>query len=303
MLNWVLVMSKAKLYKFMSADGHIRASSLVCTPLLNHMRTLQQTSPTSTLALGRALIGTTLLASHLKDEQALSMQVTCDGPMRMLFAQASYEGSVRAYIAEPQLPMSVERGNLILSPHVGQGTMSVSTFIKGQSRPRVSQVLLQTGEITEDLAHYIRTSQQIPCVLMTGVMLGSEGVVSGAGGLLIELMPGHSEEDVSRVESCVKTMGSLSQSLGPDVEGEDLLKMFFVGISGKHWQHEHFVEIACSCSRDKVANSFKLLGAEELVTMMDKKEVVDVQCEMCGKKYKIDQETIRAIYQELRGFH
>jgi len=303
MLNWDLAMSKAKLYKFLSTDGNIRASALEATRLLNHLRTTQQTSPTSTLALGRALIGTTLLASHLKDEQAMSMQINCDGPMRMVFAQASYEGSVRAYIAEPQLPMSVERGNLNLAPHVGKGTLTMSTYIKGSARPRTSQVLLQTGEITEDLAHYIRISQQIPCALMTGLTLGSEGVVTGAAGILVELMPGHRPEDAVRVESCVRTMGSLSQSLAPDVTGEDLLRMFFVGMPGKFWEHPHSVEIACSCSKDKVAGSIKLLGAEEIQAMMDKQEVVDVQCQMCGKKYKIDQATIRTIYQELRGLH
>jgi molecular chaperone Hsp33 len=296
-------MSKAKLYKFISADGNIRASSFVGTQLLNHLRNLQQTSPTSTLALGRALIGTTLLASHLKDEQTLSMQINCDGPMRMVFAQASYEGSVRAYIAEPQLPMSVERGNLTLSPHVGKGTLTVSTYIKGTDRPRISQVLLQTGEITEDLAHYIRASQQIPCMLMTGVLLGSEGVVSGAGGILVELMPGHTSTDVERVESCMQVLGSLSQSLAPDVTGEDLLKIFFVGVPGKHWEHPHSVEIACSCSKEKVMDSIKLLGADEVQSMIEKQETVDVQCEMCGKRYRIDQATVRTIYQELRGLH
>ncbi len=294
---------QATLYKFMNAEGTIRASAIVCTDLLNHLRTLQHTSPTSTLALGRTLIGTTLLATQLKDEQAISVQMKCDGAMRMVFAQASYEGSVRAFIAEPQLPMSVERGNLILAPHVGAGTLTVSTYIKGASRPQISQVLIESGEITDDLASYIRISQQIPCVLTAGVILGSEGVVTSAGGLLVEMMPGHSQEDVERVESSLRAMGALSQSLAPDVNGENLLKMFFIGHEGRYWAHPHTVQIACSCSLDKVMGSLQLLGVEELQKMIAAQEPVDVQCEMCGKRYHVASEQVKSLYQTLKKLH
>lgn len=294
---------KAILYKFLNAEGTIRASAVVCTDLLNHLRTLQQTSPTSTLALGRTLIGTTLLATQLKDEQAISVQMQCDGAMRMVFAQASYEGSVRAFIAEPQLPMSVERGKLILSPHVGSGTLTVSTYIKGASRPQISQVLIESGEITDDLASYIRISQQIPCVLTAGVILGSEGVVTSAGGILVEMMPGHNEEDVGRVESSLRAMGALSQSLAPGVNGENLLKMFFVGHEGRYWAHPHEVQLSCSCSHDKVMGSLQLLGVEELQKMIAAQERVDVQCEMCGKRYCVDVEQVKSLYQSLKKLH
>ncbi len=296
-------MSKAHLYKFMNSAGTIRASALVCTDLLNHLRTVQQTSPTSTLALGRTLLGTTLLATQLKDEQAISVQMHCDGAMRMVFAQASYEGSVRAYIAEPQLPMSVERGKLILSPHVGQGTLTVSTYIKGNARPQISQVLVESGEITEDLANYIRVSQQIPCMLNTGIVLGSEGVVTSAGGILVEMMPGHSSEEVESVESSLRALGALSQSLTPEVTGENILRLFFVGHQGNYWQHPHTVEISCSCGVEKVLNSFQLLGEEELQKMISGEEVVNVQCEMCGKKYRVDHTQIKAIYRDMKKFH
>ncbi|MBY0384988.1 Hsp33 family molecular chaperone HslO [bacterium] len=296
-------MSKAYLYKFMNSAGTIRASSIVCTEILNHLRTVQQTSPTSTLALGRTLVGTTLLAAQLKDEQALSVQIHCDGAMKMVFAQASYEGSVRAFIAEPQLPMSVERGNLILAPHVGQGTLTVSTYIKGAARPQISQVLVESGEITEDLASYIRISQQIPCMLSTGVVLGSEGVVNSAGGLLVEMMPGHTEEEVARVESSLRALGALSQSLTSGVRGEELLRLFFVGYEGNYWKHPHSVEISCSCSVDKVLGSFQLLGEEEIKKMIVDKEVVDVQCEMCGKRYRVDHNRIKELYQSLKKLH
>jgi molecular chaperone Hsp33 len=296
-------MSKSKLYKFLSNDGFIRASALVCTDVLNELRTRQETSPMSTLALGRTLIGATLLASRLKEEQAVAVQVRCEGTMGMAFAQASYECGVRAYIAEPQLPMSVERGKLYLPPHVGSGTLSVSTFIKGAAQPQVSQVLLQTGEITEDIAHYIRTSLQLPCVIMSGILLGSEGVVTSSGGLFIEMMPGHTEEHISLVERCMQVVGSISEVLANDVSGEEILKLFFLGVPGKIWEHPYPVEISCSCSRSKVTSSIQLLGEDDVKEMIASGETVQVKCEMCGRKYAVVTEDLKDIYQSLRKMH
>lgn len=296
-------MNKSKMFKFLSEDGSIRASAVVCTEILNELRVLQETSPSSTLALGRTLVGATLLAARLKDEQAVAVQIKCEGAMKMVFAQASYEGGVRAYVAEPQLPMSVNRGKLFIAPHVGPGTLSVSTYIKGNAQPQVSQVLLQTGEITEDIAHYIRTSLQLPCVITSAVTLGSEGVVTSAGGLMVEMMPGHTEEHIALVERCVQAMGPLSEMIGEGVTGEDVLKLFFLGVPGKIWVHPHEMQISCSCSRAKVSSSVQLLGAEEVKEMITIGETVTVKCEMCGRKYALITDDLKDIYQTLKKMH
>lgn len=291
------------MYKFLSADGYVRASAVVFTNVLNDLRVLQETSPSSTLALGRTLVGAILLAARLKDEQAIGVQIKCEGPMKMAFAQATYEGGVRAFVTEPQLPMSVNRGNLFIAPHVGSGTLSVSTYLQSAAQPQVSQVLLQTGEITEDIAHYIRTSLQIPCLFTSAILLGSEGVVTSAAGLMVEMMPGHTEEHISRVESCLQVMGSLSDVLGDAVTAEDILRLFFVGVPGKVWEHPHPIHVSCSCSHAKVAASIQLLGADDVQDMIQKGEVVDVKCEMCGRKYQIQNSELKVIYQALRKLH
>lgn len=296
-------MSTSKMYKFLSTDGFVRASSVVFTDVLNDLRELQDTSPSSTLALGRTLVGAILLAARLKDEQAVGLQVRCQGPLKMAFAQASYEGGVRAFVAEPQLPMSVDRGNLFIAPHVGEGMLSVSTYLQNAAQPQVSQVLLQSGEITEDVAHYIRTSLQIPCLFMSSIVLGPEGVVTSAGGLIVEMMPGHSEDDIARVESCLAVIGSLSDVLTETVTAEDILKLFFIGVPGKVWEHPHPIHVSCSCSHAKVSASIQLLGADEVQDMIQKDEVVDVRCEMCGRSYQVQQTELKAIYQALRKLH
>lgn len=296
-------MSKTKVYKFLSENGHIRASAVVCTELINEVRTNQGTTPPSTLALSRALIGTNLLASQLKDGQALSVQFMCTGSMQMLFAQASYEGGCRAYIAEPELPMSVTEGKLALAPYVDGGTLTVSHYIKGQTVPQRSQVEIQSGEITEDLAHYLLTSQQVPCMLRTGLLFGSEGVVNQAAGILVELMPGHDDEDIHFAETSFQIMGELSQVLQAGMTGEDLLNIYFVGRKGKQWVHEHEIELTCSCRYERVLNSMKLLGKADLQDIVQKNESTEVSCQMCGRKYQVSVKDVKTLLEELGGLH
>lgn len=296
-------MSKAQIYKFMSKSGFIRAASFVGTALLNELREIQQTSPPSTMALGRALTGTTLLASLLKQGQAVALQMNCDGPMKMVFAQASYEGQVRAFIAEPQLPMSVEGQQLVLAPHVGAGTLSVTTYLNHNSQPQRSQVLIESGEITEDIAHYIRTSQQIPCVFSTGISFGPEGVVNAVGGLLVELMPGHTEHDAAFVEDRLQALGSLSQFLAEGASAEELLRQIFGDSEGNYWLHPYEVQVVCSCSLEKVLNSLQLLGEAELEQILNQKEDISTVCQMCGKTYLASQQQIKDIYHQLKKLH
>lgn len=297
-------MSKGQIYKFISSNGFIRASAFVGTELLNEMREIQKTSPPSTMALGRALSGVTLLSSLLKNGQVVSLQIQCDGPMKMLFAQASYEGHVRAFISEPQLPMAVEGHKLILAPLVESGTLTMTTYLSANTTPQRSQVLIETGEITEDIAHYIRTSTQTPCALSTGISFGPEGVVNGAGGILVEMMPGHTENDALFVERSLNTIGSLSQIFAEGTSAEQILRLLFVGLEGTYWEHPFPVEIVCTCSLDKVLNSLKLLGEKELKKIIeDKEEPLEVGCEMCGKKYQAFLKDIKNVYNELKGLH
>ncbi|MCB9072735.1 MAG: Hsp33 family molecular chaperone HslO [Bdellovibrionaceae bacterium] len=296
-------MSNSKLFKFLSEDGFIRASCVVYTDVLNELRELQETSPVSTMALGRTLVGAILLSSRLKDEQAVAIQIQCEGSMAMVFAQSSYECGVRAFVGEPHLPMSVDRGNLFLAPHVGEGTLTVSTYIKGSAQPQISRVALQTGEITEDLAHYLRTSLQVPCLITSGILLGTEGVVTSAGGLMVEMLPGHTEDHIALVERCLKAMGSISDVLANQPTGEDILRMFFLGVKGQIWEHPHALQISCSCNRDKVTSSIELLGEVDVKDMIAKNEMVQVKCEMCGRRYVVVMDDLKAIYQRLRKLH
>jgi molecular chaperone Hsp33 len=285
------------LYGYISNELGIRASVVLMTDLVEQVCSLQKTTASSSVALGRALVGTVLLASQLKERQAISIQVQGEGLIKRVFAHAQHEGLCRGTISEKQAPLNFDDNGLSIGPLVGEGLLQVTTYIPNQKRPRVSQVPLATGEIGEDLAQYLSQSQQIPCLLSLGVKIGSEGEVVAAGGVLIELMPGHTDQLSEQIEA----QQSVAQSLSHLIEGGEtplnLLRNHLGPIEVKQIK-DHSVSYTCTCSKDKAAQSLQLLDSRDFDEILASPETLNVDCDMCGLNFCFSHEEIQTIYKD-----
>lgn len=292
-----LVQKEGRLKAYMSKDLGVRASVVNMTNLVEEVCGLQRTSPSSSVALGRLLVGTVLIASQLKDEQAISFQVSGSKTIKKVFAHAQYDGLCRAYISEKQAPLSLHNNILSLQPLIGDGILQSVTYVPRQKHPRTSQIELQSGEIGEDLAYYLNQSRQIPCLIALGVKIGSEGKVIAAGGVLVELMPGHTEETLEKIENHQKFSLPLSTLIEEGHSHETLLKNH-LGDLELHQVREHSVNYGCTCSRDKAASSLQLLTSQDFDEILESKESLNVDCEMCGLIYQFDTTEVNLIYKK-----
>ena len=258
---------------------------------------MQGTSPSSSLALGRLLVGTVLVASQLKDDQAISFQITGGKEIKRLFAHAQYDGLCRAFISDKQTPVFLENNSMVLKPLFGEGILEAVTYIPSNKGPRNSQVELQSGEIGEDIAYYLNQSSQIPCLISLAVKLGHEGKVLVAGGVLIELMPGHSEETLNLIEQQQKLAKPLSQLMEQGKNFEDLLINHLGQIECKEIK-AHDVNYGCTCSVEKAGDSLQMLAVEDFKEILQSQETLVVDCEMCGIQYSFDSEKINMIFKK-----
>ncbi len=291
------VQKKGELKGFLSKDKTVRASVVKMTELVEEVCVLQQTSPSSSVALGRLLIGTVLVASQLKDEQAQSFQISGSKTIKKVFAHAQYDGLCRAYISEKQAPLSLDNHSLSLSPLIGEGILQGMTYVPKQKHPRTSQVEIQSGEIGEDIAFFLNQSMQIPCLISLSVKIGSEGKIVAAGGVLIELMPGHTEETLQLIEGQQKLAHSLSQLVEEGQDHRSLLANH-LGEMEMIEVRQNEVEYGCTCSREKAQDSLRLLDADDFEDILQSKENLNVDCEMCGLTYSFDIEEINLIYKK-----
>jgi molecular chaperone Hsp33 len=295
MSNHPVVKQKGQLKGYLSKELGVRASVVEMTNLVEDLCSMNSSSPSSSVALGRLLVGTVLVASQMKENQAISMQISGNKKIKKIFAHAQYDGLCRAYISEKQAPLSLANNNLSLKPLIGDGLMQVMTFIPKQKHPRTSQIQLQSGEIGEDIAYYLNQSMQIPCLISLAVKIGSEGRVICAGGVLIELMPGHTEETLQAIENHQKFSLPLSTLMEEGSDFEMMLKNYLGDIEMKEVK-EHSVDYGCTCSREKATHSLLLLAKEDFEEILQSKENLNVDCEMCGLVYSFDYKEVNMIY-------
>lgn len=291
--------SVARIHKYLTKDLTVRAAAVVATQVVEEMRSIQMSYPVPTVAVGRTMIASMLMASHLKNGQELSIYIQGSGPLSSVFAQASFEGKVRGVSSHPHLEVPVTGEKIVVAKSIGIGLMTVTHHLPMTGTPHRGTVELATSEIGDDVAYYLQQSHQIPSVVALGVHLDEFGQCTAAGGVLIELMPGHSEETAAKIEARVKQAKPVSSRILEGATAEDLLRDFLADFELVEMEHDYPIEYKCRCSRERVMRSVGLLGVKELDEIIEKGEDTEVSCEFCGRKYVLKTEDIREVRQEV----
>jgi len=171
-----------ELVRTLSREGGISVRALVATELVADAARRHATAPTATAALGRTLMGAILLATGAKDDETLQIQVRGSGELGTVMAIADAGGRVRGYAANPTTHLPPRAGKLDVGGAVGPGVLAVVRYHPSWREPYSGIVPLVSGEIAEDLAHYLLESEQTPSALALGVYVGVDGTPEAAWG-------------------------------------------------------------------------------------------------------------------------
>lgn len=281
----------------MAADGEVRVLAAVSTETANEATRRHGLLPTAAAALGRALTGAALLGATLKGRESLTLQLVGDGPLGSVVAVAEADGTVRGYVGEPavHLPLNDER-HLDVGGAVGRGELVVVRDL-GLKEPYVGRVPLVSGEIGEDLAHYLAHSEQLPSAVALGVLVDVDGSVRAAGGLMVQLLPGHREETVAAVEKALAGLPAISRSIDRN-QGPVQLAEERLGSLGLRWLDRRPLAFACPCDRERFADGLVALGREELEQIIAEQGEAETVCRFCGEIYRFDATDLGRLLQE-----
>lgn len=287
--------------RFVTNDFTVRIAAVDATDVVKEMQALQQTMPLATLGVGRAMVGALLMASQLKEGQEVGLLLKGNGPIGTIYAEASFDGSVRGYSPNPsyQAPDQVDAVNL--SKAMGFGTLTVARHQPFQRQPFNGTVEMVSGEVGDDIAHYLHQSHQIRSIVSLGVYLDTFGQVKSAGGVIIEVMPGVEDDVINKIEKNVETHAiSVSKILLEGGTPEDLVKPYLEGIPFTRLPHDHPMRYYCPCTVERVKRALTTLGVEGLQEMIDDNKPADITCEVCGRKYQLSVEELSDLREELR---
>jgi molecular chaperone Hsp33 len=285
-----------------AVDANIRLIAAVTTNLVAEGCDRHKTAPTASAALGRTLTGALLLGSAYKDLEYITLRFDCDGPVGGIVAEASARGTARGYVRNPaaHLPPNA-LGKLDVKGIVGAGMLHVireAGFEIGlMKEPYYGSTPIVSGEIAEDIAHYLAISEQINSAVSLGVFVESERErVTAAGGYVIQALPGADENALAAIERTMASAPSVTEAIRGGADAAEMLRLALGNVPFDTLETRP-IEFRCKCSYERVVNIVTALGREEVEDMLEKDKGAELTCHFCNSVYYLDEDALRAILE------
>ena len=289
-----------RIVRAISTDGMVQAAAICSRGLTERARQIHKTLPVATAALGRTLAAASMMGNALKSDGAsLTLQFKGGGPLGTVLAVSDNEGNVRGYVTNPHVDLPLRPdGKLDVGAAVGhEGTLTVIKDLH-MKEPYVGTIDLLGGEIAEDVAAYFVESEQIPTACGLGVLVDRDQSVKAAGGYLIQLLPGATEDTIVKVEGGIMAAGNVSAILDKDDDPEHMLRQVMSDFDLKILETCP-VEYRCYCSRQRVERALISLGKDELRQILDEQGHCSMTCQFCDAVYDFSGDELKALIDSL----
>ncbi|MEA5445463.1 Hsp33 family molecular chaperone HslO [Gammaproteobacteria bacterium AB-CW1] len=227
--------------------------------------------------LGQAMAAASLLASTLKFDGAMTLQVQGSGPVNLLVVQCSSDLVLRGTAQYGESLPDTDSFQTL----VGDGTMAITIEQKEQSERYQGIVPMEGDSLGACLEGYFSRSEQLP----TRLWLAADE--HAASGLLLQVIPGEQEED-DAWNRAVTLAETVSEQELCHLPVEQLLHRLYHEEDVRLFE-AHPVAFRCTCSRDKIADVLRRLGTEEVEEIIEAQGRVEVSCEFCGRSYHFDK--------------
>ena len=245
-----------EIVRMITGDGSVKAIAITGKDLVERARQIHKLAPLATAALGRSLMGCSMIGATLKEEKgSVTLRIKGGGPLGSIIAVSDSQGNVRGYLQNGQVELPL-KGPGKLDVGAGVGTDGFLTLIKdiGLKEPYVGSVPLVSGEIAEDLTAYFATSEQIPTACGLGVLVDTDQSVLCAGGYMLQLLPGADDAVIDRLEEGVRRRGPVTEVLRQGADAAEVLNRLLEGMEPELLERTS-VSYKCYCDRDPVSQA------------------------------------------------
>ena len=226
--------------------------------------------------LGEMMAAAALLSATLKFEGSLIMQMQGSGPVQLLVVEATSERTLRA---TAKWDGDLAHGNV--TELLGAGRFVISIVPSSGKQAYQGIVNIEGESIAQALEHYMAKSEQ----LETRLWLASDS--NQAAGMLLQKLPATPSEDADAWNRATR--------LGETIKPDELLGLPAPEIIRRLYHQEDVrvfeprpLAFRCSCSHERVTSMLRLLGHEEIRSIIEERGNVEVDCEFCGRHYVFD---------------
>lgn len=292
-----------KLIKALGYKDQVRVYVVDATDMIREAQKKHDTWSAATCALGRAMVGTTLLGATLKGEEKLTVRIEGDGPIGYLLIDSNGKGETKGYIKHPHISLPLnDQGKIDVRGAVGtEGMLTVSKDL-GMKEPFVGQVPLISGELGEDFTYYMANSEQVPSAIGLSVLVNPDESVKAAGGFMIQVLPNAEDETIDKIEQAIAELPMVSQLMEKGETPEEILDRL-VGDGSARIVDGLPVSFTCDCSKERFKNAIITLGKQEINDMIDEDGGAEAVCHFCRTPYHFDRNELEELMEEADGIN
>lgn len=288
---------KDNLIRVISDEANVRAMACLTTATVGEACVRHRTSPTASVALGRALTGGVLLGALLKGRQRVALKFEGNGPLGKIVVEADPMCLVHGYVGNPGADLPLRDGRFDIPGALGRaGLLTVTKDLQLKS-PYQGVVNLVSSEIAEDIAYYLTESEQTPSAMGLTTIPDDQGGIAVAGGFLLQSLPPANDAALETLTARIAAMPPLARLLFDGAGPKDILDHIFGDIPYEILGHQD-VAFHCGCSRDRIEQALITLGVDEIKSLAERGEDTVITCEFCREPYAFTPEDLRRLADE-----
>ncbi|CAB3747478.1 Hsp33 family molecular chaperone HslO [Paraburkholderia humisilvae] len=301
-----------QLQKFMFSAAPVRGEIVSLRNTWQEVLTRRDYPAPVRTILGEMMAACALLSANLKFDGTLIMQIYGDGPVKMLVVQCNSDLSLRA-TAKFSAQFSDDAAAQTIGEHAnvpelinasghGRCVITLDPRNKQPGQQPYQGIVPLSGEdgplesIAQVLEHYMRHSEQLD----TRLWLAANS--DRAVGMLLQKLPGDGgivphpgELDADTWERVCTLGGTLSQDELLREEPATLFRRLFWQENVHHFEPAN-TRFECTCSREKVGRMLKMLGREEVDSVLEERGHVEIHCEFCNQRYEFDPVDVAQLF-------
>ncbi|MFA7625138.1 MAG: Hsp33 family molecular chaperone HslO [Pusillimonas sp.] len=291
-----------QLKKYLFQDNTVRVQAVRLTDAWQDGLVHQHYPDCVRQLLGELVSAAVLLASNIKFDGSLVLQLQGDGPVALIVVECTVNLDIRATATLREGAHLPESGSLqaLLNTN-GNGRFIVVLDPNRDTtdmQPYQGIVPLEGDSVAQVLEGYMRSSEQLD----TRLWLAANDQCSA--GLLLQRLPGHGGKVTATVQDETwQRAAILAETLQTpellDLPSDELVQRLF-------WQETLLTfepqnaRWHCPCTRERVGNMLRMLGQEEIESILSERDKVDVSCNFCGKPYHFDAVDCASLFTEIR---
>ena len=282
---------------FLIGGDNVRLSAVSATTMVNEMKANHGTGLLETYMLGQGYIAGALLSSTVKGNDRIQMQIQCGGPVKGMSIEAWASGAVRGYLVNNPIPLSAPLESLDTSLIYGPGFLTITKYLEGSKTPFSGDIMLEYGNLANDLALYFSTSEQTPSLFYLSIEFDKEGRVWGAGGLFLQALPGCPDSTLEKLQEMAGKLPKLGRLLS---EGMNIREYIEKNLEEFHPHHIGHTPIgfSCPCTMESFSSYLSSLPQTEKDEILKGEFPLELECMNCGSKYSYSKEEFEKIYKE-----